>query len=94
MIILLLKALGRWDADDQALYMAARGRAVDHEALAGAYWRKYYGTYFPRTEWRALSKPRRGAIYRQRLKLVRLFNRLPLEQKQVVKQAKPEPPFQ
>jgi hypothetical protein len=95
----LLERIGAWiwrirssDPDVAMICAAARGDPVDPEALAAAYWRQYYATYRPREEWRALSRSRRGAVYRVRLRLIAAYAGFSDEHRALVADRKPPAP--
>lgn len=80
------------DPDLHLILDAAGGRDVDATALASAYWRMYYATYRPRSEWREMSRDKRDSVYRLRLKLISAYAGFSPDQQDFVSRMRPPPP--
>jgi hypothetical protein len=83
-----------WASDPELtlIFAAARGQQVDPDQLAEAYWRQYFATYRPRDEWQAMSRGRRNAVYRTRLRLIGAYAAFPEPHRQHVAARKPARP--
>lgn len=80
------------DDDLRLIRDAVDGKEVNNDKLAAAYWRKYFGTYEQPAAWRTMSRAKRDAVYRKRLKLKVSFSQFSALQKEWVNELQPEKP--